>query len=189
MRVPQIQITSTNAQIELHTNNAKIDVDQNNADLSIEQKPADLVIDIKPAKLTIDQTKARADVDLKSIALRIEEFSQKGKQKLIKGIQRRVQQGEQLMKIENDTNPLSVQAKQNSQNPMKEFGLGFVPSAGGVDVHYEPSTVQTRFTTHEPNINVKINKPILDYKSGRVDIDLLRKNEIEINFEMIDIKA
>jgi hypothetical protein len=189
VRIPQIRLESTSALIGIQTKHAVNQIQQPKADLSIKQPKAELTIKTNPSKLTIDQSQARADVDLKSIFRRTEEFAQNGRQDLLAGIARRAQQGDELMKIENGGNSISSQAKQNSQKPMKEFGLGFVPSAGSVKIDYEPAKVNIEVQPNKPNINVKVNKPIYDYEAGEVDIHLQRRNDLKINFEMIDIKA
>ncbi|WP_394186917.1 DUF6470 family protein [Metabacillus halosaccharovorans] len=189
MKVPQIRLESTTAQIGLQTRNAINNIQQPKADLSIEQPKAELSIKTTRSKLTIDQSQARADVDLKSIAKRKEEFAQKGYQDLLAGIARRAQEGVELMKIENGGNPIASQAKQNSQKPRKEFGLGFIPSAGSVKVQYDPAKVDIDIKQNKPKIDVKVNKPIYEYEAGGVDVTLERRNELKIDFEMIDIKA
>lgn len=189
MQIPQIRLESTSAQIGIKTNYAVNNISQPMADLTIEQPKADLQIKTSPSKLTIDQNEARADIDLKSIARRTEEFAQDGKSGLLEGIARRAQQGQELMKIENPGNPIASQAKTNSQKPMKEFGLAFIPSHGSVKINYEPAKVEVSISPNKPTINVQVNKPVTDYQAGNVDISLQRRNDLKIDFEMIDIKA
>jgi hypothetical protein len=189
MKIPQIRLESTAAQIGIQTKNAVNEIQQPKADLAIEQPQADLTMRTTPSKLTIDQTQARADVDLKSISRRIEEFSQKGYQDWLDGLARRAQQGDELMRIETGGNPIASQAKQNSQKPKKEFGLGFIPSAGSVKIQYEPSKVDIEVQPNKPTIDVRVNKPTYQYEPGKVDIQLQKRNELKIDFEMIDIKA
>lgn len=189
MQIPQIRLESTKGQIGIQTKDAVNHIQQPKADLSIEQPKADLKIKTTPSKLTIDQTQARADVDLKSIFRRTEEFAQNGHQDFLAGIARRAQQGEELMKIENGGNPIPNQAKQNSQKPTKEFGLGFVPSAGSVKIEYKPAEVEVDVQINKPIISATTNKPVMEYEAGKVDISLQRRNDLKIDFEMIDIKA
>jgi len=189
MQVPQIRLESIRAQIGLKINNAVNHIEQPKADLLIEQPKAELNIHTTRSKLTIDQNQAREDIDLKSIFKRTEEFADKGYQDLLAGIARRAQQGDELMKIENRGNPISTQAKQNSQKPMKEFGLVFIPSAGSVKINYDPGKVEVDIQPQKPKIDVTVNKPIYDYEPGKVEVYLERKNDLKISFEMIDIKA
>ncbi|MED4402757.1 DUF6470 family protein [Metabacillus fastidiosus] len=189
MQMPQIRLDSQFARIGIQTTNTRTETQQPQADLSIQQPKADLTIETTPSKLTIDQTEAWADMDLKHISRRIEEAAQQGKQDLLEGIARRAQQGDELMKIENSGNPLAEQAKTNSVNPMKEFNIGFIPSAGSVKIQFEPAKVNIDVKRNEPIIESKPNKPIVDYYPGKVDINLIQRNELEIDFINVDIKA
>ncbi|MBO1511745.1 DUF6470 family protein [Metabacillus bambusae] len=189
MKIPQIRLDSTMAQIGIQTNNAVNNIQQPMANLSIEQPKASIQMKTTPSKLTIDQSEARADMDLKSIARRTEEFAQNGKKVWLEGLARRAQQGEALMKIENPGNPIASQAKLNSEKPMKEFGLAFIPSPGSVKINYKPSKLEIDIKQNKPTIDVGVNKPIFDYKKGNVDIYLQRRNELNIDVEMINIKA
>ncbi|UGB30438.1 DUF6470 family protein [Metabacillus sp. B2-18] len=189
MEFPQLRMESTSAQIGIQTKNAKNYIQQPMADLSIEQPKAELSIITTSPRLTIDQSQARADVDLKSISQRVDEFSQKGYQDLLAGIARRVNQGNQLMKIENSGNPIVSQAKQNSEKPAKEFGITFVPSYGSIKINYEPAKVYIEAKENKPKIDVKLNKPNVQYEQGNVEIYLQKRNELKISVDFVDIKA
>ncbi|UHA61576.1 DUF6470 family protein [Metabacillus litoralis] len=175
MNFPQIRMESTSAQIALQTKNAKNYIQQPKADLSIEQPKAELSINTTPPRLTIDQSQARADVNLKSITQVIDDFSQKGYQDSLAGIARRASQGNELMKIENNGNPIVSQAKQNSETPIKEFGIKFVPSYGSVKINYEPAKVNIEAKENKPRIHVKVNKPNVQYEPGKVEIYLQKR--------------
>ncbi|MEH7225052.1 DUF6470 family protein [Bacillus sp. JJ1566] len=189
MILPQIRLESKQAQIGIETTSARTETEQPKAELSIQQPKADISMETTPPKLTIDQTEAWADMGLKNILRSIEELAQKGKEDTLVGIARRVQQGTELMEIENGGNPLVRQAQENGQKPMKEFNIGFIPSFGSVKIHYEPGKVDIKATPHKPIIDVQVNKPIVDYFHGKVDTYLRQRNELKIDFEYIDTKA
>ncbi|MEC2077886.1 DUF6470 family protein [Metabacillus fastidiosus] len=189
MQIPQIRLDSKFVQLGIKPTNARTETRQPQADLSIQQPKADLKIETVPSKLTIDQTEARADVDLKHISRRIEEAAQKGKQDLLEGIARRAEQGNELMKIENGGNPIAQHAKVNSVKPMKEFNIGFTPSAGSVKINFEPAKVNIDVKRNKPIIETKPNKPIVDYYPGKVEYEVLQPNELKVDFINVDIKA
>ncbi|PMC36629.1 hypothetical protein CJ195_14435 [Bacillus sp. UMB0899] len=184
MQIPQIRLESTNAQISIESRSATTQVQQQKADMSIEQPKANLSFRTNPGKLTIDQTQARADVEIKSVFRSIEEYAQEGSQGWSTGIQRRVQEGEELMKIENGGNPIVSQAKRNGYKPMKEFGIGFVPTVGSVKINYQPSVLETTITANKPIISIEVNKPIIDYQAGNVEINIAKKNYLKIDFDI-----
>ncbi len=180
---PQIRMQSTNALIEINTSKGSFDIQQPKADLSIEQPKAEMTIDRTPSNLSIDQIKAREDVDLKSARKRIEEAAQLGKRAVLEGIARRVSDGDELMRIENKGNPIPAQAKRNSEGPEKKFGIGWIPSAGSVEIDYTPGKVDINWKRNKPIIESSQNKPIINYNPAQVEIKLKQYNSLKIDFE------
>jgi hypothetical protein len=183
MELPQIRLQSTNAQINIQTQKGQLEIQQPHASLSIQQPPAEMKINRTPSRLTIDQTKAREDVDLKSISRRIEEAAQLGRQDWLEGIARRTQEGEELMKIENGGNPIAEIAKRKRFIPDHEFGLGWIPSDGGVKISYDPGKVDINWKVNKPIIESQINKPIINYTHGNVDINMKQYQSLKIDFD------
>ncbi|WML46088.1 DUF6470 family protein [Neobacillus sp. PS3-40] len=182
MELPQIRLESTYAKIEIKTKKDHLQIEQPPADLSIQQPKAEMQIDKVPSKLTIDQTKARADVDLKSVSRRTEEAAQKGRQDWLEGIARRIQEGEDLMKIENGGNPIVEQAKSKRYLPEHEFGIGWVPTEGSVQINYDPGKVDINWKVHKPIISSRMRQPIINYTPGNVEINMKQYQSLKIDF-------
>ncbi|SFD41917.1 hypothetical protein SAMN05428981_101318 [Bacillus sp. OV194] len=172
MSVPQLRMESTKGQIGITTIQPVQEIEQKPADLEIQQPKADLSIETTPGMLTIDQSQAWADMDLKPISKRIEEFAQKGYSDWLDGLARMASQGDELMRIENGGQPIADQAKENGENPMLEFNIGFVPSPFSVKTNYEPARVNIHWQVNKPIIEARINKPRHSYKPGEVHIDM-----------------
>ncbi|MBM7570244.1 DUF6470 family protein [Aquibacillus albus] len=187
MQLPQIRLQSQMANIQINQTPAQQSIQQNNAIQTIKQPKADLDIQRTPSKLTIDQTQAWEDMDLKPISRRIEEAAQLGKQAVLKGIARRARQGDELMKIENNGNPIARQAKENGFDEPKQFNIGWIPSAGAVKIDYQPSSVEVNIQPRKPIIESTVQKPNIDYKPGEVDISLKQRNELHIDFINLDL--
>ncbi|WP_226643238.1 DUF6470 family protein [Mesobacillus subterraneus] len=183
MQFPQIRLQSTFGQIEINTHNAKLVFEQPIAELSIQQPTAELDINRTPLKLSIDQTKAREDMDLKNISKRIEEFAQQGYQDWLSGLERVSQDGNELMMIENGGNAIADQAKRNSESPMLDFNIGWIPSMGSVKVGYYPGQVNINWKINKPIIESRINEPLVDYLPGKVEVGLKEYPSLKIDFE------
>lgn len=183
MNIPQLRIQSTNTKIDISTRRGQLKIEQPLGELEIEQPSADMNITRNPGKLTIDQTQARADIDLKSVKKRMEEAAQLGKQGLLEGIARRIQEGEELMGIEHGFQAISSIAKRNSEGSKKEFGLGYVPKAGSVQTTYEPGNVEIKITPNKPKINYTLKKPNVSFEQGEVNVNLKQHASLMINFE------
>jgi Family of unknown function (DUF6470) len=186
MNLPQIRLESTFAKIAIESTPPVLEIEQPPAELELEQPPAELTIETTPAKLTIDQTKAWEDMDLKHIFRRIEEFSQQGYEDWLEGMARVSRQGDELMKIEDGGNPIAEQAKENSEDPMYEFNVGWVPSHFSVKTNYEPAKVIIDVKVNKPINHTRINKPIINYTPGKVTIDIAQRSSLKIDF--INIK-
>lgn len=183
MQLPQIRLQSTFAQTEINTYKSVLEIEQPKSELSIQQPKAELDIHRTPSRLTIDQTKAREDVDLKHISRRIEEAAQRGYQDWLSGLARVSQDGDEFMMIENGGHPIAAQAQRNSETPMLDFNIGWIPSAGGVKLNYNPGEVDLNWKVNKPIIESKINKPIINYSPGKAEVSLKEYSSLKIDFE------
>ncbi len=182
MQLPQIRLQSTFAKIAIETTPPVQEIEQPPAELDLQQPPAEMKIETTPSKLTIDQTKAWEDMDLKHIFRRIEEFAQKGYEDWLEGIARVSRQGDELMRIEDGGNPIADQAKENSEDPIYDFNIGWVPSLFSVKTNFEPSKVHIDVNVNKPMNNTKINKPIINYTPGKVTTEIAQRNSLKIDF-------
>ncbi|UFT98547.1 DUF6470 family protein [Radiobacillus kanasensis] len=182
MELPQIRLQSQIAKIQINRTNGQMSIKQPKAIQSIEQPKAQLQINTSPSKLNIDQSQAWADMDLKPISRRIEEAAQLGREALLEGITRRARQGNELMKIEHGGNPISRQAKENSEDSPKQFNIGWIPSAGSVKIDYEPAKVDITVIPRKPIIDIQPQKPLLNYQPGDIDVGMKQWNYLKIDF-------
>jgi hypothetical protein len=182
MQLPQIRLQSTFAKIAIKTTPPVQEIKQPPAELDLQQPSAEMKIETTPAKLTIDQTKAWEDMNLKSIFRLIEEFAQKGYEDWLEGIARVSRQGDELMRIEDGGNPIAEQAKENSEDPIYDFNIGWIPSPFSVKTNFEPAKVHIDVKVHQSIIRAKINKPMIHYTPGKVTIDLAQRNSLKIDF-------
>lgn len=182
MRLPQIRTETTMAAIAIDTKNAVVHIQQPQAELDIQQPRAEMMIERTPSKLTIDQTAAWESMDLKSIRKRIEEFAENGRKEWLEGISRRIQEGNDLMKIENKGNPIVQHAEKNGMRPEKQFNIGFIPPLFSVKTNYEPTKLDIEWKVNKVINNTKTNKPIVEFEPGEVQTTLRQTNSLDIDF-------
>lgn len=182
MQIPQIRLQSAPMKIGLNIEQPVQQIEQKAAVQSIQQPQAILEIQTTPGKLTIDQSQAREDMDLKSLSRRVDEFAQQGYQDWLAGMARRAQQGTELRHIEKGGNALAEQARQNSKGPEKQFNLGWIPSHFSVKLDYQPAEVKIEATAQKPIIDAQINKMNHTYTPGSVNVEILQKNALDIDF-------
>lgn len=184
MRLPQIRMESTMAQIKISSYQGRQEIEEPKADLSIEQPKAEMQVEKVPSRLTIDQSRARADVDLKSAPERIADAVRQGRQDLLEGIARRTQEGDEMMKIENGGSAIAGIAKQHRVLPQHEYGLGWIPSTGSVQINYDPGRVDINWRVNKPIIDVQTHKPVINYTPGNVEISMKQYNSLNIDIEL-----
>lgn len=189
MKLPQIRLQSTLAQLGLEIEKPVQRIEQPKADLSIEQPRADLTIERTQGKLTIDQTEAWADMNLKSVFRRTKEFAMKGYEDWLAGMARVAQQGDELMRIEDDGNPLITQAQINSVDEPFEYNVGWIPKPLRVRYHYEPAQLTFRWQIREPVIQAIPRQPIHQYTPGKVRGYMARDHELTIDFANLTFKG
>ncbi|WP_221566969.1 DUF6470 family protein [Alkalihalobacillus sp. TS-13] len=182
MQIPQIRIQSQPALIGLKTTKGVQQISQPKAEQSIQQPKADLNTKTTKGTLTIDQTQAWNDMDLKSVFVQTEEAAQLGREDLLAGIARRAQEGDQLMRIENGGNPIAEHARVNSGGEMKEWNIGWIPSAGSVKLDYQPARVDIEVQVNKPIIETTPKKPEHTYQPGDVEVFLRQRNSLSIDF-------
>ncbi len=182
MTLPQIRIQSQPALIGLKTIRSVQEIRQLKAEQSIQQPKAELSINTQKGTLTIDQTQAWNDMDLKSVFVRTEEAAQLGRSDLLEGIARRAQEGDQLMRIEDGGNPITEQALVNMGNQMKDWNIGWIPSAGSVKINYQPANVDIQFKANKPIIETTPKKVEHNYQQGKVEVSLHQHSFLKIDF-------
>ena len=182
MKLPQIRLESTFAKIGIETKDAVVHIEQPKADLDLQTIPAEMNVQTKPSKLTIDQTLAWEAMNLKSTAKRMEEFAEGGMKAALEGTARRVQEGNELMKIENSGNPIAEHAKKNATRPEKQFNIGFIPPHFSVKINYEPAVVSIDWKLGQVINNTKPNKPVFEYEPFEVDIYVKERNTLDVDF-------
>jgi Family of unknown function (DUF6470) len=185
MNFPQLRMQSTKGIVGLSIIKAVQQIQQPQADMTIIQRSAELDIETTPGKLTIDQTEAWEDMNLMHIFKRIDEFARNGYQDWLSYLAKASSQGDQLMRIENKGNSLISHAKHNSENPILDYNVGFIPSAFSVKMNYRPAKVNIDWKIHQPDINVRINKPRHYYKPGEVKGEM--KQLPSLNIEVIGL--
>lgn len=183
MKIPQLQLTITDAQIGLTIPKAQQEMEQPPADLQIEQPAAELTISTKEGFLEMDATQFWSDLGFRSIPELVKAFAQKGHQDVQEGIARRAREGGQLANIANGGNPLAEISKSKNRNlDIKPLGITFIPSYQSIKLHYNPADVQVDVKRNDPVIDVNINKPIYKYTPGNVQVDLLQQPSVKIDW-------
>lgn len=184
MRLPQIQIRTTDAQIDLNIAKPQQYIKQPSATQHIEQPAAILEINTTRSVLKIDSSQARRDLGLIGPLESSANYAQKGKQEAMKGMARRAREGRQMMEgAGKDQGRATIQniAKQNHGPHRVQFNIKFVPSVGSVKIDYTPGTTDVNIQRREPVIDAQVNKPIHEYTPGKVTGTMIQRPDVDID--------
>ncbi|MFJ7699432.1 DUF6470 family protein [Lysinibacillus fusiformis] len=184
MRLPQIQIHTTDIQMDLRIAKPQQHIEQPKATLHIEQPAAILEINTSRGILKIDSSQARRDIGMIGPLESSANYAEKGKQEALKGMARRAREGNQLMdNAGKDQGRATIQniSKQNHGPQRVQFNIKFVPSVGSVKIDYIPGTTDINIQRREPIIDAKVNKPIHEYTSGKVTGTMVQRPDIDID--------
>jgi hypothetical protein len=160
-------------------------IEQPQADLQISQPAATLEIHTTNSELHINQDQLWRDLGLKSNGELISDYAQKGKQEVLKGISRRVREGNQLMENSGkDQGRSTIQgiAKQN-HGPHRPgpYNIKFIPSFNAVKINITPGTIDVNIERNKPRIDVKVNKPKMDFTYGQVSGTMVVRPDVEVD--------
>lgn len=184
MRLPQIQIQTTDAKIELEISKPQQSIEQPRATQTIEQPAAILEIHTTRGVLQIDSSQARRDIGMIGPLESSANYAEEGKQGALQGMARRASEGRQLMEnAGKGQGRATIQniAKQNHGPHRTPFNIKFVPSVGSVKIDYTPGTTDINFERREPIIDAKVNKPIHDYTPGKVTSTMVQRPDVNID--------
>ncbi|SNZ05138.1 hypothetical protein SAMN05421503_0869 [Terribacillus aidingensis] len=183
MDMPQVRLQSQQAKISLTITDAAVQIEQPEAEQSIRQPHAEITMHTTPSKLTIDQTQAWNDMDLKSVFKRTEDFAKLGKKSYLEGITRRVQEGKEMMEIENGGNPIANQARRIAERKLKDFAIGWIPSQFSVKSDYQPSELNINVKVNQPEIKNTPHKPQFEFQRGQVDTGIAQYQSLKVDFD------
>ncbi len=182
LQLPSLEITSQFGKIGIRSYDAVLEIRQPPADMKIRQPLPDVTITKTNSKLEIDQSEAFADANLKPLHRWIKERAQQAKQVVLQDIAQEAREGSRLMKIESKTNAIAQIAKEQSEPAYKQPNIAFIPESPlKVKFHYTPSKISIHVGEYEPKIAVKVNKPIIKYRPGDVQVYLRQKPSIEFS--------
>ncbi|WP_342566965.1 DUF6470 family protein [Psychrobacillus sp. FSL K6-4046] len=181
MNIPQLQITTVRGTLGLKTTPGTQEIEQPRAILSQQQPAAILKISTIKPELSIDTTEVRADLDLKSVFKRTEEFAQQGIQDGMEGIARRAKQGRELSNIANGHNVIRQLAIENGSRSKKSLGIKFIPNPMKLQLSIQPGTLEINVEPQKPINDVTIQKPVHRYTPGKVTGEMEQWPSIKID--------
>lgn len=185
MRIPQIQISQGYAKIDLRIQKPKVEIEQKRAYVSITQKPAQLKVERINGSIDVDTTEARANMDLKSVKRRIEEFADLARQDLLEGISSRGADGDRMASIQNKADSIGSMAMDKMLETSETYAPPYNPNY--MTINIAPDKLNIDWTINKPEITISPNKPTINHIWGNVETYVKQKNWLKIDVPSIEL--
>ncbi len=183
----RLEMHSTPMKLAMQSTRARQEITTDKQNLKLESEPSQFTINRMKSELRIDQSACFAEMGSKSPEQFSADNASYGYSMVLQGIERVVDQGNQLAAIENKSDPIPDQANYNafgqfekSFNMQKPTGakpnINFTPAK--LDIQYKPAKVHNQSTYQKPQI---------EYIAGKLDISVAQYNSLEIS--VVDLKG
>ncbi len=162
---PLIEIQTVPISIEYKVNPATTQRKEMMAEVEVTRNKGGLTIQSRPIQLNVDSFEARNSIS-PTARRSIEQLAQIGKQAAYEATARFASEGNMLLNIHLDQNPLAQIAENRMAVNDKQFNIGFLPDKP-VDISWTPP---------ELNINYEIDKLNFDWKTNRAEFEFIPGN-------------
>lgn len=175
-----LQINTIRPQIQINTINGQMEIRQPKGEQSIHTTMPKVKIESETPRVIIDQYQCFAESGLKNYLDLTKEAARLGYQKVLEGITRIVEDGNRMAQIENGMPPAIPELAEKNAWEELDYNIDTIPKSrpkidveGSLNIDWELGRV---------NIDYKINKPIINFQRGKVEIYLKQKPSIEIKY-------
>jgi len=176
-----IEITTVPIQIEMKTTNAKLEYARGTAEMEISRNEGGLQIKSKPIRVNIDTFEARNSIT-PTLARRIEQDAEKGKQAAYEATATFVQQGQMMMKTKLGEDVMQQIAEQAMMKHTKlEVGMEFLPKTGP-EITWDPGEMNIKYEMEKLNIDWKINEGDFEFTPADIEFTMTQRPEVIIKY-------
>jgi hypothetical protein len=180
----QINISTQPVRLEYNTQNAKLNLQSTPAKVQMETTSATLEISQPRGELTIDHTPFRYSIGLKNIADFALDYAALGRQTAMEAISRIVDEGNQMARIESNSNAIADLAANSTVSEILDITYAHIALP---DIHYQANPVQFNSIAGKVNFEIQPGKVQGDYQPGSVDIRVTQYPSVEIS--TVDVKV
>ncbi len=178
-----LSITTTPALIGIKTTSAKQEIQQPKAEVKLNIQHPKVEIDSEQVQVRIDQYQCFAESGLKNYLDLTKDNAAFAQQKFSEAVARIVRQGDEMVEnLHKGRDMIPIHAMENAiAKNSRQFNMVTMPKSCP-KIDFVGGTVDINVVEGKVDIQVKTNKPIIDYNRGNVDIYLRQKNSIDIEY-------
>ncbi|MEG1972800.1 MAG: DUF6470 family protein, partial [Oscillospiraceae bacterium] len=150
-----LRIESVPISIEMRSKSAQIQMKAQNVDLEFSRDQRGLTIRSQPIKLNMDTFEASTSV-FPTTAQSIKEYAEEGHTAAYEATARLMDEGNMLLDIHLNQNPIKEIAASRFNTGMKDFNIKFVPSTGP-NINWQPADLSIQYEMDRLNFDWKVN--------------------------------
>lgn len=184
--LPILQIRTTPSLLSIDADPGQFSLRQPKADVQLQTRPAKLTVQSHVPKLNVDQSRAFAAYtggNMIDMNARIYSGIQ---QIFLQNIANRVQQGNQLAEIHKPGNTIANIIGEDWKGTSFPEIRGQA-SSDNVDVRFDVQAPDISYTPAVSEMNVKVNRPEIEYQRGKLDIYVKQYASVEYTPPAIDV--
>jgi hypothetical protein len=186
MSIPILQIRQTPGQISIDADPGRFSIRQPKAELHITTQPGQLEVQSHRPVLEVDQSKAFAAYNGGNFMEMNNRIYSQLPSIFLQALAKRVEQGNRAAAIHVPGNTIA-----NIYG--EDWHAGSFPEHRGeasidnVDIHFETTAPDIRFTPAQVDVQVEVNKPEISYERGKLDIYMKQYPSIQFIPPMLDM--
>ena len=176
-----IEITTVPIQIEMKTTNAKLEYARGTAEMEISRNEGGLQIKSKPIRVNIDTFEARNSIT-PTLARRIEQDAEKGKQAAYEATATYAKQGKLMMETKVGEEMITKFAADAMMKNVKTgVGLDFIPKAPP-EITWDVGEMNIRYEMDKLNFDWKINEGDFEFTPADIEFTMTQRPEVVIKY-------
>lgn len=176
---PLIEIRTVPISIEYKVTSAKLQQQSATAEVEISRNKGGLSIKSRPVKVNIDTFEARNSIS-PTPRTSIEQAAQKGKQYAYDATARFAREGEMMLDIHLQQDPIPQLAAQRGAKT-GEFNMKWLPSAPP-EISWEPAELNIRYEMDKLNFDWKTGQQNLEFIPASIEFSIAERPEVVINY-------
>ncbi|WP_168123428.1 DUF6470 family protein [Paenibacillus sp. HB172176] len=185
MQIPQIQMTVQNALLSIDADAGVQHIQQPRATIDMKQIRPEQQFETTQSRLEVDQDKAWDALALGNNLETMSKIYSMASDMALRGLARIVEKGNRMAAIHEGGNPIAENAR-DWQRTFPEFDFRGPASCDNVDIHFTQGGVTINTIPGRVEMNVQVNKPILDYDRGKLDMYVSQYGKVTITPPQID---
>ncbi|MCR8645041.1 DUF6470 family protein [Paenibacillus sp. N1-5-1-14] len=183
---PVVQIQTQNAKLGIVANRGVLDFEQPRATMEIKTTPPKLNINSENGELHIDQSRAWDAYGTGGHLKMMNSIYQEARRVGMEGIARIVDEGNRMAAIQNKADAF-VELAHFAPIRFNEFNYCGDASFDNVDINYIAHKPDIQVQDGQLSIETQVNKPIMNNRSGILDIYMIQYQQIQFTPPQIDV--